>query len=374
MKFDFRAVRGITFGLLLWFCTVFGVSIVMVLPLLLVWSWSVYYYNRVLLSYSGWWFTWIMTFFEKFNGAELVFTGDDVPDSEPALITSNHPSEIDWLWFWSVALRKKMAATLRIATKKMLLYVPGLGWAMDFANFVFLSRDWRFDRAQLVHSINLYKSRDGYPFWLFIFPEGTDFAQHKLDKSHAFAREHGLPVYKNLLLPRFKGFLQCLESCGTAIAAVYDVTIAYEEPVRPNFLSIFIGTRPQRVHLHVRRFKLADLPTDAAQRTEWLYQVWRDKDALLDHFKQHKRFPARRAGAEPDWRWPLTPLETYGNFYGWCSFAALLLYWLFTSRWFFYLQVVSFTICIASYFDPVRRFRRLSPPLSDVTIGGEKAE
>lgn len=326
------------------------------------------------MSYAGWWFTWISSFFEKFNGAELVFSGDDVPVAEVALITANHPSEIDWFWFWSIALRKRMAAGLRIATKKMLLYVPGIGWAMDFANFVFLSRDWRFDQAQLAHCIELYKSPAGFPFWLFIFPEGTDFAAHKLAKAHAFARERGLPLYKHLLLPRTKGFMQCVESCGSAITAVYDVTIAYEEPQRPNFYSIIVGSRPKRVHLHVRRFALADVPTDAARQADWLYQLWRDKDALLDHFEQHHCFPARADGSKPDWRWPLSPLATYGNFAGWCAFALLLFYLLLNYRWFFYLQLFSWTFCVASYFDPVRRLRGLNPPLSRVAEKGDKSD
>jgi hypothetical protein len=52
--------------------------VVKVLPMLFVWTWSPYWFNRVLLSYAGLWFTWISTFLEKFAGAELVFTGDDV--------------------------------------------------------------------------------------------------------------------------------------------------------------------------------------------------------------------------------------------------------------------------------------------------------
>lgn len=288
------------------------------------------------------------------------------------MITANHPSEIDWVWFWSIALRKRMAAGARIATKRMMLFIPGLGWAMDFANFIFLSRDWSRDQAQLIHDINLYKSADGYPFWLFIFPEGTDFAKHKHEKSTAFARERGLPVFNNLLLPRSKGFLQCLESSASAINAVYDVTVAYEESVRPDFLSIFVGTRPKRVHLHVRRWLLSQLPTDEEARIQWLYQIWREKDALLDHFKQHKRFP--EGARKPDWRWPHSPLVTYGNFCGWMALAFTFFYWLINYRWFFYLQLVSWTICVASYFPVVRRWRRLDPPLSMATPRTFKSE
>lgn len=257
-----------------------------------------------------------------------------------------------------------MAAVARIATKREMLFIPGLGWAMDFANFIFLSRDWTRDQAQLIHDIELYKAPSGYPFWLFIFPEGTDFAKHKHDKSVAFARERDLPVYNNLLLPRSKGFLQCLESTSSVIRAIYDVTIAYEEPVRPGFLSIFVGTRPKRVHLHVRRWSLAQVPSDEEARVKWLYQVWRDKDALLDHFKQHKRFPARTNGSAPDWRWPLSPAATYGNFICWTMLAMFFLYLLVNHSWFFYLQLVSWSICIASYFPAVRRWRQLDPPLT----------
>ena len=50
-----RAVHGVAFAIIIWLCTVVGTSVVMVTPLLLVWPFSARLYNKVLLSYAGWW-------------------------------------------------------------------------------------------------------------------------------------------------------------------------------------------------------------------------------------------------------------------------------------------------------------------------------
>jgi len=42
------------------------------------------------------------------------------------------------------------------------------------------------------------------PFWLAIFAEGTRFTQAKLLDAQQYAHSKGLPVPKNVLLPRTK--------------------------------------------------------------------------------------------------------------------------------------------------------------------------
>lgn len=42
------------------------------------------------------------------------------------------------------------------------------------------------------------------PFWLALFVEGTRFTEAKLQAAQEFAASRGLPVPRNVLLPRTK--------------------------------------------------------------------------------------------------------------------------------------------------------------------------
>lgn len=42
------------------------------------------------------------------------------------------------------------------------------------------------------------------PFWLALFVEGTRFTQEKLLAAQEFAASRGLPIPKNVLIPRTK--------------------------------------------------------------------------------------------------------------------------------------------------------------------------
>merc|ERR1712000_11480 len=361
-KMSFIAtVRGIIISYILASCCILGAGILMFPPTILIRTWSIGLYNKILLSYAGWWFIWVSTFLEYVNGTKIIITGDKVPNNEPALLISNHPSEVDWLWFWCIALRKGMAGVTRVLIKKMMLYIPGLGWAMDCANFVFLSRNWERDQHQIRHSIDLFRAPDGYPFWLFIFPEGTDFSKRKHQKSLKYAKSQQLPEYKHLLLPRTKGFLHCLSCCGDAIDAVYDITVAYpENSRRPNPWTAINGTNPLEVHAHIRRFPLASLPTRDEDRAKWLFTTFAEKDELLSTFHRDGAFPRSKANEE-EWRWRASPLATLLNFTFWTSFALYLNYLMYAWPAFRYYQFVAWTFFFASYHPFVRKLRGLDP-------------
>jgi lysophosphatidic acid acyltransferase/lysophosphatidylinositol acyltransferase len=46
--------------------------------------------------------------------------------------------------------------------------------------------------------------RNPVPFWLALFVEGTRFTQSKLIAAQEFATSRGMPVPKNVLVPRTK--------------------------------------------------------------------------------------------------------------------------------------------------------------------------
>lgn len=107
---------------------------------------------------------------------------------------------------------------------------------MWFADFLFLARNWAKDEKSLkvnqnnsskytymyltecfYQSFYLYISldfcwqtgfeqqvRNPVPFWLALFAEGTRFTQTKLIEAQEFARSRGMPIPKNVLVPRTK--------------------------------------------------------------------------------------------------------------------------------------------------------------------------
>lgn len=55
----------------------------------------------------------------------------------------------------------------------------------------------------------------------------------------------------------------------------------------------FQGRQPKSVNMHMRRFRIADIPTqDEKAFSDWLLARWREKDDLLQYFVENQRFPA----------------------------------------------------------------------------------
>lgn len=106
---------------------------------------------------------------------------------------------------------------------------------------------------------------------------------------------------------------------------LYDVTMGYEgvnpaEPYAQDFYSLGSvfgsGVPSPRVHLHLRKYRLADVPIgsiregasaadlDAGlsqeERNEfgrWLRRRWDEKDELMDRFYAHGSFPEGKQGS-----------------------------------------------------------------------------
>lgn len=109
-----------------------------------------------------------------------------------------------------------------------------IGWSMWFSDYVFLERSWSKDENTLKVSQYIYLTisllfkllsyflymyylwcyllQSGFkwledfpiPFWLALFVEGTRFTPEKLEVAQEFAASKGLPVPRNVLIPRTK--------------------------------------------------------------------------------------------------------------------------------------------------------------------------
>jgi 1-acyl-sn-glycerol-3-phosphate acyltransferase len=225
---------------------------------------------------------------ERFNGTQVIFTGEDVAMRENALLIANHQQMPDIPAIMKFCKTKDRLGDLKFFVKKQLKWVPGMGWGMQFLDCLFIDRDWASDREQIRRTFDrLVTGR--VPVHLVSFVEGTRFTLPKLEAAQAYAGEHGLPVPRHTLVPRSKGFSASVEGLRGHITAVYDFTIGYENGV-PSLWQYMKGL-VERVHVHVRSFPIDELPHSADDLRLWLLARWDEKNGLLDHYYANGEFP-----------------------------------------------------------------------------------
>lgn len=68
--------------------------------------------------------TWVI---EKHNGVSYIWSGEDLPLHESAIVVSNHQYTHDWLVVLSLARRKGMLGYVKFFLKQPIKYIPGVG-------------------------------------------------------------------------------------------------------------------------------------------------------------------------------------------------------------------------------------------------------
>ncbi|XP_028062133.1 1-acyl-sn-glycerol-3-phosphate acyltransferase 2-like isoform X2 [Camellia sinensis] len=195
---------------------------------------------------------------------------------EHALVIANHRCDIDWLVGWVLAQRAGCLGSALAIMKKSSKYLPVLGWSMWFSDYVFLERSWSKDEETLKSGFQNLKDFPR-PFWLALFVEGTRFTQEKLLAAQEYAASAGLPVPRNVLVPRTKGFVSAVNNMRSFVPAIYDVTVAIpkNEP-RPTMLRMFRG-QSSVLHVHVRRHLMNELPETNSGVAQWCRDMFVSK-------------------------------------------------------------------------------------------------
>ncbi|KAL2613654.1 hypothetical protein R1flu_025346 [Riccia fluitans] len=238
----------------------------------------------------GQWLSMWPYFFEKINGTNVIFSGDNVPAGERAMVMCNHRTEVDWMYTWNLALRKNQIGFTKYALKSSVRNVPLFGWAFHVLEFLPLDRKWELDAPVIESYLRSFADPED-PFWFVLFPEGTDFTEEKLAKGNVYARQLGLRGdLHHVLLPRTKGFMACLPLLTNSVIAVYDLTIAYKYRC-PLFIDNLFGIDPAEVHIHIRRIPIKDIPTSEEEASSWLYDAFYKKDSLMTGFYKDGSFP-----------------------------------------------------------------------------------
>ncbi|KAL1918441.1 uncharacterized protein VTP21DRAFT_3101 [Calcarisporiella thermophila] len=230
--------------------------------------------------------------FERVNQGRITFSGHKLPRGESAFVISNHLSWADFYLLHSLSIRRGMIGYCRYFVKDSLKWLPFYGWGMWIMGMIFLKRDWQRDQRKINLAFGQIR-RLNPPIQLISFLEGSRATPKKLHESQLYAKSHDLPVLKNVLLPRTKGFISTVKALrGTNIKHVYDFTIAYKHE------TLGFGHPPsvQRVHqprispeyechVHVRRYSVDELPQDDAGLNQWVRDRFVEKDALLEQMR-----------------------------------------------------------------------------------------
>jgi len=208
---------------------------------------------------------------------------------EHAVILMNHHYELDWLLGWMVGDRASVLGNCRVYVKKMLKYVPILGWAWGLSDTIFLERNWEKDQVILKRGLEKIQDYPD-PVWVLLFPEGTRYTKEKYLAGKEFSESRGLPVLKHCLVPRSKGWSFTVANLESkSIPWVYDVTLFCEETPPPTLTSVLLG-QAAKAHMYIRRFKLEEIPKDEEGSAAWLQSLFITKDTLLEKFKSTGSF------------------------------------------------------------------------------------
>ncbi|TXG64490.1 hypothetical protein EZV62_011484 [Acer yangbiense] len=306
---------------------------------------STHYSRKALSFFFGGWLALWPFLFEKINKTKVVFCGETVPARERILLIANHRTEVDWMYLWDLALRKGCIGYIRYILKSSLMKLPVFGWGFHILEFISVERRWEVDESNMHKMLSTFKDpRD--PLWLALFPEGTDFTEQKCIRSQKYAAENDLPILKNVLLPKTKGFCVCLEDLRESLDAVYDVTIGYKHRC-PTFLDNAFGVDPSEVHIHVRRIPIDDIPTSEEEVAAWLMNTFRFKDHLLSDFYSQGHFP--HPGSEPE----LSTAKCLINFVAVIALIGTFTFFtFFSSIWFkIYVSLSCAYLTSATYFN-----------------------
>ncbi|CAH2350407.1 2-acyl-1-lysophosphatidylinositol acyltransferase [[Candida] railenensis] len=265
--------------------------------------------------------------------------------SPNSIVISNHQIYTDWLSLWHI-LSTANGGSVYIFLKD-LSWIPILGRGMKNYNFLFLSRKWEKDKVLLTNQLleidanargfgpangvtqvfsttkstlpikhwpqgEAKDSTQMWPYQIILYPEGTVTSPHTRIRSEKYCKEKGLPVLKHVLLPRVRGLFITLKKLKSTVEVVYDITTGYSglktgengEDIYTLKKFLFLGYGPKTIHHHIKSYRLEDIPLgsgdeedidsvkeeDLKRFEQWLFEVWFEKDRVMDEFYQNGTF------------------------------------------------------------------------------------
>ncbi len=202
------------------------------------------------------------------------------------LVNSNHQSWVDIFVLQHLFNRK--IPLLKFFIKQELIWVPIMGlawWALDFPFMRRHSEEYLRKHPEMrgKDQATTRKACEKFaliPTSVMNFLEGTRFTPAK------HARQQS--PYRHLLKPKAGGIALALDALGAKFDSILDVTIVYPQGI-PTFMDFMAG-RVDRVVVRVRKVPVppallagnyAEDPEFRKAFSDWVQQLWREKDAQI---------------------------------------------------------------------------------------------
>ena len=212
------------------------------------------------------------------------------------LVNSNHQSWVDILVLQRLLNRR--IPLLKFFIKHELIWVPVMGlawWALEFPFMRRHSEEFLKKHPEMrgKDQETTRKACEKYaliPTSVMNFLEGTRFTKAKHAKQQS--------PYRHLLKPKAGGMALALDAMGEKFQAILDVTIVYPDGA-PTFKHFLLG-KMRRVVVRVRVLPIphhlmgGNYAQDPAFReafSQWVQQLWRDKDAQIEALLQSANTP-----------------------------------------------------------------------------------
>ncbi|XP_070789051.1 1-acyl-sn-glycerol-3-phosphate acyltransferase epsilon-like [Pituophis catenifer annectens] len=255
----------------------------------------------------------VLFFFENYTGVQIILYGDLPKNKENVVCIANHQSTVDWIIANMLAIRQNALGHIRYVLKDRLKWLPLYGWYFSQHGGIYVNRRSIFNEKKMRNKLYI-QMKAKTPMYLVIFPEGTRYSpalRKLIADSQAYAEKEGLTVLKHVLTPRVKATHVAVDSMKSYLDAVYDITIAYEDTTdhkgqrktAPTMTEFLCKACP-RIHIHIERIELKDIPGEQMFMRRWLHDRFEVKDKLLIEFydakdsKRRNRFPGKSVHAK----------------------------------------------------------------------------
>ncbi|KAK9738334.1 Male sterility protein [Popillia japonica] len=234
---------------------------------------------------------------ELLCGCEIEATGDAIYSEETSILVMNHRTRTDWNFLWPAIYHSTVGINrfkypTKFILKDIIRHIPGPGWVMQLACFLYIKRCWIADKPKLRSLVDYFCSMS-YKFSLLLFPEGTDLTTTTKGISNKFAEKHGLKKYDYVLHPRTTGFsfLTGRLLNKHALDSLYDITLAYCDRIPQSEKDMLWGNFPRKIKMHFTRYPSTVLPHSEDNLKKFLEKCWSEKEEVLKEFHVNGNFP-----------------------------------------------------------------------------------
>ncbi|KAK0411759.1 hypothetical protein QR680_005826 [Steinernema hermaphroditum] len=312
--------------------------------------WARRFWPRLYWFYEGKLYKWLQAFVASWGitaGYSVYEYGEDIGDlcEERVLVMCNHLSTADVPTIFAVLQNKGVASRKTLwLMDQMFRYTPfGVVGHMHGDYFVKQGKATR-DRELIrlkEHLRDVYWDRDRR--WVILFPEGG-FYCNRIESSQAYAKKNGFPHTEWTTLPRQGAVKAILEEIGPRdpdenenlqksrsasklklikdtvgalrekkyiketrppIKYVLDMTIAYPNANPLSLETLMFGTREEcDIAVNYKVYRADEVPFhDETKLRDWMYQVYVEKDKLLDNYYREGVFTTGEEGSLVRFSW-----------------------------------------------------------------------